>query len=298
MAPVAVVCLFVASGCSQERKTLAEIDAAYRAEDYREAVALCRHAVRRNVASGKVYYYYGASLLALNRDFEGFRELEKATELEPELRTDAGLLVFGAGEKDLTKGYQSRATRRLREAIVLDPAIDLGRHRFMVADEYFRDKNFEDAASMYREAIELFADDPNVERSYLNMALSQAEFGAYSESRETLENLLTLYPHTRHRSEARWKLATMTFDDAEKQYVLGNYEEAVELLSAVMGMTTNRGLSQKTRFLLGETYEAMGQFDEAYEQYRAVIDEDRGASGRIVERAREKIAAFREAGLY
>jgi tetratricopeptide (TPR) repeat protein len=65
-----------------------------------------------------------------------------------------------------------------------------------------------------------------------------------------------------------------------------------------MARTLNPGLQQQSRFLLGETYEAMGELDKAYEQYQKVIQRDRGASGRIVERAREKIAALREAGLY
>ena len=49
--------------------------------------------------------------------------------------------------------------------------------------------------------------------------------------------------------------------------------------------------------LLGETYEAQGEFDAAYRAYRTVLQEDSGASGRIVERARQKVDALREAGL-
>ena len=41
----------------------------------------------------------------------------------------------------------------------------------------------------------------------------------------------------------------------------------------------------------------MGDYAKAYEQYKTIIMEDRGASGRIVERARAKIEAFRDAGL-
>lgn len=277
---------------------LAEIDVAYREGNYREAVALCRHAVRRNVATGKVYYYYGASLIALDRDFEGFKELERAARESPELGTDAANLLLEAGERDLARGSNSRAARRLREAQNIDPTIDLGRHRYLVADALFRDKDFELAAALYREAIDLYKDDPESEKAYFNMAIAYAEMRAYANAREVLEELLTLYPQTRHRSEARWKLATLTYEGADKQFVLGNYEETLEMLNEVITLTSNRGLRQKTRFLLGETYEAMGQFEDAYEQYRAVIDGDRGASGRIVERAREKIAAFREAGLY
>ena len=88
------------------------------------------------------------------------------------------------------------------------------------------------------------------------------------------------------------------YDRGEKMFLTGNYEETISLMAEVMARTRNPGLRQKSRFLLGETYEAMGDLDEAYQQYQKVIQTDRGASGRIVERARAKIAALREAGLY
>jgi tetratricopeptide (TPR) repeat protein len=292
------VCLVVVVGCSQEKKALSEIETAYREADYRETVALCRHAIRRNVADARVYYYYGASLLAMNRDFEGFKEFDHAVELDPDLRPEAGALVFEAALKDLDGGPGSRGARRLRQAMELDPALDPGKHRFRVADEYFDAKEFERAVVLYRDAVEQYPGDPAGEHAYFNMAVAYAEMGAYSEARQALEDLLANYRRSRYRSQARFKLASLTYDQADKQYVLGNYDDAVEKLMAVLDMTSNRGLQQKTRFLLGETYEAQGEFDLAYMQYKLVIDEDRGASGRIVQRAREKMAAFQEAGLH
>ena len=86
--------------------------------------------------------------------------------------------------------------------------------------------------------------------------------------------------------------------EGEKQFVLGNYEETIEVINKLLVRTRNPGLSQKSRFLLGESYERLGEMEKAYEQYRRIIDTDRGASGRIVDRAKQKIAALREAGLY
>lgn len=90
----------------------------------------------------------------------------------------------------------------------------------------------------------------------------------------------------------------MLYEEAERQFRLGNYEQTASLTGRVLDSTNNPGLIQKSRFLRGEAFEAMGKFGEAYEQYRAIIEGERGASGRVVERAREKIAAFREAGRY
>ena len=146
-------------------------------------------------------------------------------------------------------------------------------------------------------AIAAYPDSSACEEAYFNLAVARDELDAYDEASETLMTLLERYPRGRFKSEATFKLEELKYESAEKQFVLGNYDEVVEALTALIEETSNSGLTLKSRFLLGETYEALSDFEAAYAQYREIIRGDRGASGRIVERAREKMDAFREAGL-
>ncbi len=297
---LASLCVLVAvlGGCSKGNKTLAEVKKAYETKDYSETVALCKFAIRRQRATPEVYYYYGASLIALDRDYEGFRRLEEAISGDMSLAPDAGELLFAAALGDVGSGRRAKAARRMQKAVEYDPSVELGPHRFLVADVYFKEKNYGRAAPFYAKAIAAHADTSILESAWFNMAVAYDEMGWNTQAREAFEMILELYPQGEFRSESSWRLSNLLYEDAEKQHVLGNYEEAVEALSTLVERTSNRGLLQKSRFLLGESYEAMGDYDDAYREYTEVIRVDRGASGRIVERAREKIAALQEAGLY
>lgn len=286
------------AGCSKEKKALAEIQRAYDDKEYREAVALCKHAVRRNIDSPEVYYYYGKSLVSLNRDFEGFRRLDEAVRLEPEAGPRISNFLYLAAVRSFQKNQRAKAARRMQKAEEYNPSLKLGVYGFLVAESYYSAKEYAKAAHLYGEAIRAYPDTSVVEEAYLNMAESYAQLGAQSRARESLEELLELYPRGKYKNQARFRLVNLLYEEGEKHFLLGNYEEVVELINDLIKTTKNPGLIQKSRFLLGETYEALGEFDSAYQQYRNVIRGDRGASGRIVERAREKIQAFKEAGLY
>jgi tetratricopeptide (TPR) repeat protein len=290
-------CVCVA-GCSKERKSLAEIEEAYAGMDYSETVALCKYAIRRNWDTPRVYYYYGAALVSLDRDYEGYQKLDEAVAREMSIAAEAAELLRRLGLEAAGEGERPTAARRLKKASEYDPGVELGPYRFLVADAYFEDKNYGRAAPLYRAALDAYPDTSIAETASFNMAIAYDEMGWHTLAREAYEGVLDRFPRGEHHSDATWRLSNLLYEEAEKQHVLGNYEDAVTILDALVERTDNRGLLQKTHFLLGETYEAMGEFKQAHGEYREVISVDRGASGRIVERAREKIAALQEAGLY
>ena len=293
-----VILLLLGSGCSREKKAIDEIRGAFEAEEYQETIANCRHAIRKGITSPDVYYYYGASLVSLNRDFEGFRQLEEAVRGNPALSSGTAKYLFDGGEQSYRKRLRSKAAKRMQKAIEIDPALDLGPYLYLVADAYFGDNDYERATQCYSKALAEIPDTTAAEQAYLNMASAYVELGAPARAMESLEQMLKVFPDGHEANQARWRLVNLMYEQGEKQFLLGNHEEAVEVISELLSITRNPGLSKKSRFLLGETYERMGEFELAYHEYRKIIESDRGASGRIVERAKQKIAALREAGLY
>lgn len=295
---VLVALVAFAPGCSKEKKSLSDIQEAYDRSDWEETVALCKYNIRRQWDTPRVYYYYGAALVHLGRDYEGFKRLDDGVAKDMSLASDAASFLYDSAVHDLDGGNRSRAARRMQKAIEYDPSLDIGPYRFMVADAYFKEENYGRAAALYKDAVAAYPDTAVVETALFNMATSYDETGWNEQAREAYEALLERFPRGENKSEASWRLANLMYEYAEKQNVLGNYEDAVEVLDRLVTQTTNRGLLQKANYLLGETYEAMEQYGDAYSAYRQVIAVDRGASGRIVELAREKIAALQEAGLH
>ena len=92
------------------------------------------------------------------------------------------------------------------------------------------------------------------------------------------------------------RLDDITYGEAQKALERGDLPRAAELADQLVGRTQNRSLQQKGRFVLGEAYERMGETGRAYAAYREIIESDRGDSGGVVERARERIEALQGAG--
>ncbi len=283
--------------CAGDDKTMDEIQAAFERRDYRETVALCRHAVRNGVDHERLGLYHGYALVGMNRDYEGYQELDKVVADRPEFVPEVSRMLYSMALPAFKDGQRKKAARRMQKAAEVDPAFSLGAYQYLIADEYFELNNYEQAAVSYQTALRERPDTSAAEPALINLAECYRSLGEASLAAETLNRYLEAYPRGEHATATKWALVNLAFERGEKAFVMGNYEHAVDVLNDVLRKTSNRGLRQKTRFLLGESYEALGSFDQAYVEYKKIIDDDRGASGRIVERAREKIRAFREAGL-
>jgi outer membrane protein assembly factor BamD (BamD/ComL family) len=296
-AVVAGALVALSCGCSGDSKAVREVEAAFDSGDYRETVALCRHAIRRNEAEARVYYYYGAALIEMDRDFEAFRQFDEAAARDPALGIEASAWLSDKAADDFRAWRRRRAAERMRKAAELDPARALGGYQYLVADLYFQEEQWEDAVRLYRGALAAAPDTSEARTAMFNLAVALERAGSTAAAREAYETLLETWPRGRHRVEARWRLANLCFEEGQRQYDQGNFEAAIEQLVGMEERTDNQGLLQRSRFLLGEAYEAVGDLENAYRQYQAVIDSDRGASGRVVQRARAKVDALREAGL-
>ena len=191
MALVLVTC-----GCSQEKKTLSEIRDAYESGEYRETIAYCRHAIRRNIVTAEVYDYYGRSLLALGRDYEAFRQFDEAVENDASWAPDIARELYRRGTMASRRSVKAQ---RLQKAVEYDASVDLSEQRFLVADGYYKSGDFESAARHYERALTEFPDTSVAPAAYYNMALSVIEIGAPVRARETLETLLDRFP-TRTRT--------------------------------------------------------------------------------------------------
>lgn len=286
----------VGTGCSKESKAIAKIRATLAENNYEETMVLCEHAFRNGIHAGEVYYYYGAALIEVGRDYESFRMFHEAVERDSSLAGQAAAKLLGAGRAAVEKG-QRRAANRLRQAADFDPDIELGVYKYAVADAYFDEKAFSQAADFYGAAVVEWPDTSAAEKAYFNLAQCHISMVDSMAAIAVLEEELARFPKGAYSGRARYKLVNLLYASAQAEFRRGNYETVVEQTTALLERTDNRSFVQRARFLLGEAYERLGDYENAYAQYKEIIDKDRGASGRIVERAREKINAFRDSGL-
>ena len=277
-----------------ERGVAGEMHRAFDKADYTEVVALGRHALRSDSSQAGVHLYYGMALVARGRLHEGFVALDRAVALEPEnARTAAEFLVAQADAGALN----ATAARSLAKAAELDSTLDLGKRRFVVGDVYFDERRYAEAAGMFESATRLFPDTAACEDALARLAECYAFLGRPDDARKTMETLVKRYPRGSDARDAWVRLDDISFAEAQKALDAGNPEKAAEIADKLVARTKNRSLQQKGRFVLGEAYERMGETGRAYAAYREIIENDRGDSGNVVERARERLEALQEAGL-
>jgi len=283
--------LVLLSGCGDGATR--DIERAAKQGDYGEVVALSRHALRSDDRA-VLRYYYGIGLVGMGRDLEGFAELDRAVAEDGKYARRGAEFLW---EQALKKPGTPAAAHRMRKASQLDPSIDLGRYRFAVADVCLGERSYSDAARLYEEAIAAYPDSSACEAAYARLAECWAELNEPEKAKEAMEALVQKYPRGSLAGRAEARLDDLSFDQAQEAFDAADYEKAIEMAKQIVESTANRSLQQKARYLLGESFEAMGDAAGAYGAYRDIIRSDRGDSGRVVERARARIEALQEAGL-
>jgi len=286
--------LLLVLGCGG-RGPAADMRRYYDRGDFNEVVTLGRHATRGRSAPANVHYYYGMALIALGRDSEGFAEIDSAVIANAGLKSNAAAALSDYSAREGIG--RDTSARRLRKAHELDPSVELGKARFAVADTYYSDRDFQHAAALYEEAVSKFSAAPECERAYARLAECWRALGNEEKARAAMETLVKRYPRSGAGQGAAARLDDLDFQDAQRHFDAGEFDEAITIVSDVVAKSDNRSLQQKARFLLGQAYEGKGDRAAAYEAYRELIRNDRGDSGQIVERARARIVALQEAGV-
>lgn len=292
--PIAVALLLGGLSACGERGVVGEMHRAFDRGDYDEVVALGRHALRSDSSQAGVHLYYGMALVARGRLHEGFVAIDRAVKLSPEEAETASEFLAELGNSG---PLDASAARTLAKAAELDSALDLGKKRFAVADVYFTERRYLEAAHVYDDAVQLYPDTAACENALANLAECYALLDRPSDARETMETLVKRYPRGSYAREAWVRLDDISYAEAQKALDNGYLDQAAEIAEKLVSRTKNRSLQQKGRFVLGEAYERMGESGRAYTAYREIIENDRGDSGNMVEKARSRIEALQAAGL-
>ena len=291
------VLLCAALGCAEKRGDVSAIRRAYAAGKYEETVLLCERALRGGVEEGEVFFLSGMSLLALGRDSEARDRFERALRADSALSGEITGHLIERAEVSRARGATGRAARLARTAAEFDGEAPVGPLKYLVAGSYFEEKDWEKALRWYAEAIAEYPDSGEVESAYFNLSACFSAVGDTSSAIEALEKQLLEHPRGTLASRAGWTLSNLLYGKARSDFDHGDYEAAVRGARRVVDTAVNTVMIQKARFLLGESYERMGDLDRAYEQYREIADEGDNVPEGIAERARAKIRAFEDAGL-
>jgi tetratricopeptide (TPR) repeat protein len=294
---LAAVALCAAAGCAEDRSSAGAIREAYAEGRYEEALSLCERSIRRGAADGEVFYISGMLLLAEGKVDAAEDRFREALRADSSLADEIAGALLERAEDSLDEGTVPRATLLARAAAGIDRSAPVGRLGYLVAASYYDERNWAEAAYWYEEAVGAYPDTGAAELALIHLAESRAAMGDSAGAIEALEMELERFPRGEVANRAGWVLSGLLYGRARAEFERGDYRAVLRTAQRAADVSRDDLTVQKAAFLIGETFERLGDFDRAYEQYEKIAAEGRGAPGGIAERAKAKMRGFREAGL-
>lgn len=206
----------------------------------------------------------------------------------PKLPQDPDAL-FSLGQMSLAQGKYKLAQQAFLNFTIRFPTHPKATEaQFLLAESYYRDRNWEEAISEYRFLLDNYPKNPFREEAFLHMAASYLKKSPppYLDQTETeravdmLRNFLGAYPDSPFAPEAREllkeakdKLAQHLLISAKTYIALEHYESARLFLEELIKSYPKVPTAWKARVILSEVLIKLGERDDALSLIKEVIDD-------------------------
>jgi tetratricopeptide (TPR) repeat protein len=283
--------LMAAAGVSCAGKSVLEqAEEEYAKGNYREALYITRLHFRRGgertpdllFLSGKTYMRLGIEAEASDSFAEIFiSDSTWAPRIASVLKKEA--------LESLEKGLTAKGSRFIIQSVNYDPALDFGPYNGLAGDLMFERKDYRGAIHYYSVFLGEYPDTAGAAVVMMDLGAAYEGHGDTLEAIELYKDFQERYPQSRMRSTAEWKLENLLLDSGTEMLTGGDPEEAERILGELAADAGNPLVREKANFLLAEIYESRGDYSMAMRYYTEVVNLNLGSSGRLVERAKERI---------
>ncbi|MBM4116275.1 tetratricopeptide repeat protein [bacterium] len=299
VAGLAAGALLAGTGCSggEIRSHLRDGREHYTAGRYEEAQLEGLYVLLRAPEHPEALELVASSLLALDRDSEAEGYFRTLIGLEPARATTATALFDQRARVDFAAGQKSRAARRWAAALAFSPRLDLGPYAFFMAEHAYARRDWPVAMTLYGQAIAAYPDSSAAQDAVHPYAVSLHQLAHDLQALDVLEPFLRREPRHRLRHEAVWLYQELLIEQARAANGRMDYERAVAYLRRALGFGENPPLRAEALLELGASYESLREYQEAVACYRKVIDESNTQTGRVYDRAIERLATLEKARL-
>lgn len=279
-----------AAGSCDRKSVLEQVEEEYAKENYREAVFIARHHMRRGgERTPELLFATGRSMLRLGNEADAadcFAETYSidstwASRIAEELRQEA-LSSFA-------QGLEARGRRFILRAIGYSGEIDFGEHDAVAGSLLLERRDFDGAIRYLASYLAGHPDTAGTAAVMLELGEAYEGSGQTLRAIELYTSFGERFPKSRMRSTATYRLETLLLESGEEMITGGAHDEARRILERLAAGGDNPLVREKANFLLGEIAEAEGDTERALRHYWEVVHLNPGSSGRLVERAKERI---------
>jgi tetratricopeptide (TPR) repeat protein len=288
---ILLVLLMLTSGYSCGRKSVLEKAAEeYEKGRYREAIFIVRHHFRRGgERQPELLLLVGKAWLRLGSEAEAEDAFAECFSRDSTLAPEISLYFKKEAEKNLQAGLTLKGKRFMRLALSYDRTIDFGVYDAMAGEILLDRKDYAGAVTYLERYFEEHADSAGAAEVMLSIGSAYEEIGKTEQAVEVYRRFLDRYTESRFRTTVTWKLENLLYRMAEELAAEERLEEAEGILGELAGTASARLVREKANFLLGEISEQKGDRTAALRYYREVVNLNLGSSGRLIEKAKERI---------
>ncbi|MBN2071354.1 MAG: tetratricopeptide repeat protein [Candidatus Krumholzibacteriota bacterium] len=294
---LALAGLIVSSALSCEKKTLLQqAEEEYKKDNFREAVFLVKHHFRRGGdRSPELLFISGKALLKLGRESDAddsFAEIYSIDSLwAPKL---AEVLQVEAIES-LEKGQDSRGKRFILRAVNYRNNIDFREYNSLAGELLLERKDYEGAKFYFTRYLAQYPDSMGAAKVMIDLGATYEGLGETIKAIDLYRLFQERYPKSRMVSTAKWKLENLLLNAGEELFIGGETDESESLLRDLAGSADNPLVREKANFMLAQIFESNHEINTAIEYYKRVIYINLGSSGRLAEKAKERIVELEKA---
>jgi tetratricopeptide (TPR) repeat protein len=281
--------LVIVFSCSRE--TIADrAREEYERGQYREALFLIKHHFKKGgERSPELLFLAGQSWLRLGIEAEAddaFAEVYSsdstwAPRIAQEFKSEA--------LNSMERGLEARGERFLQQALNYDPHLDFGHCNAMAGELLLERGDYEGSVAHLERYLEEYPDTAGAAQVMMHLGTAYEGMGEIDKAIETYRLFERRYDKSRLKTTASWRIENLLYSKAEDRKAGGEMHEAAAILEPLAQAAQNPLVRERANFLLGEIYEEQGDMTRALSYYRQVINLNLGSSGRLVERAKERI---------
>ncbi len=269
---------------------LEKADKEYEKGRYREAIFVIRHHFRRGgERRPDLLFLAGKAYLALGSEAEAEDAFAEAFSKDSTLAGEISAYFRAEAEKSLQSGLALKGKRFMRQALTYDHDIDFDGYNAIAGDIMMDLKDYESAARYFERYLESYPDSSGAAEVMLSLGNAYEEMGETRAAIENYRRFRDRYPMSRLKTTVTWKLENLVYRMAEESLAEGKLDDAKLALEDLASGASARLVRERANFLLGEISEQTGDREAALRYYREVVNLNLGESGRLLDKAKERI---------
>jgi TolA-binding protein len=257
---------------------------------YNEAIYIIRHHFKSGgERSPQLLFLEGRALLRLGKETDAENTFAAACSIDTFMAHKVAQIYSDQALESFENGNMEKGKRFLRRALNYGEDIPLGKYDAIAGEMMLGSRRYERAIFYLNRYLQEYKDSTGTAEKMMELAEAYEGMGNIEESINIYRKLLDEYPKSRFNSTAQWNLEKLLYKEAINSYEEGDVLEARNMFMELVSTAGNKLIRGRSLFFLGEISEKEGNREKAIDYYRRIINLNLHSSGRMVEKAKERI---------